>query len=69
VGVVVLVVLGTSSEFLVVHVPQLHCLDGVVGVKGIRHPMVTIVVSTSCYLYFVSYALSLAAFCAISLHG
>jgi hypothetical protein len=29
--------------------------------------MITIVVSMSCYLHFVSYALTLTAFCAISL--
>jgi hypothetical protein len=51
-----------------VHVLQLCCLDGVVGVKGVRDPMVTVVVSTPCYLDFISYALMLTAFCAISLH-
>jgi hypothetical protein len=51
-----------------VYVPQVRCLDGVVGIKSVRDPMVTIVVSTSCYLHFVSYALTLIAFCAISLH-
>jgi tetrahydromethanopterin S-methyltransferase subunit D len=49
-------------------VPQLRFLDGVVGVKGVRDPMVTIVVSTSCYLHFVSCVLTLTAFCVISLH-
>jgi hypothetical protein len=53
---------------LVVHVPQLCCLDRVVGIKGVRDPMVTAVVSTPCYLHFVSYALTLTTFCTISLH-
>jgi hypothetical protein len=51
-----------------VHVPQLRCLDGIVGIKAVRDPMITIVVSTSCYIHFVSYVLTLTAFCAISLH-
>jgi hypothetical protein len=64
-----LVVLGTSYELLVLHVPQLCCLDGVMGIKGVRDPMVTDVVSTSCYLHFISYALTLIAFCAIGRVG
>jgi hypothetical protein len=51
-----------------VHVPEIRCLDGVVGIKSVRDPMFTITVSTSCYLHFVSYALTLIAFCAIGLH-
>jgi MFS superfamily sulfate permease-like transporter len=43
-------------------------LDKVVGIKGVRDPMVTVVVSMPCYLHFVSYALTLASFYAISLH-
>jgi hypothetical protein len=39
-----------------------------VGIKGVRDPMVTVVVCTPCYLHFVSYALTLTTFCAISLH-
>jgi hypothetical protein len=62
-----LVVLGTSQEFLVVHDPKVCCLNGVVGVKGIRNPMVAVVVSTSCYLHYISYTMSLASFCAIGL--
>jgi hypothetical protein len=49
-----------------VHVPQVCCLDGVVGIESVRDPMVRIVFSTSFYLHFVSYALTLTAFCAIS---
>jgi hypothetical protein len=63
-----LVVLGASQKLLVVHVPQLCCLDGIVGIKGVRDPMVTVIVSTSCYLHFVSYTLTLTAFRAVSLH-
>jgi hypothetical protein len=50
------------------HIPQLYCLDGVIGIKGVRDPMIAVVVITSCYLHFVSYALMLTTFFAISLH-
>jgi hypothetical protein len=63
-----LVVVGTSQEFLVVHVPEVRCLNGVVGIKGVRDPMFTVIVSTLCYLHFVSYVLTLACFCAIGLY-
>jgi hypothetical protein len=43
---IVLVVLSTSQEFLVVHDLEFCSLDGVVGVKGIRDPMLAVVVST-----------------------
>jgi hypothetical protein len=59
---IVLVVLGTSQEFLVVHMPEVRSLNGVVGVKGVGNPVFPIVVSTSCYLHFVSYTVALAAF-------
>jgi hypothetical protein len=51
-----------------VHVPQLCRLDGVVGIKGVKDQMVTVIVSIPCYLHFVSYALTLTTFYAISLH-
>jgi hypothetical protein len=57
-----------SQEFLVVHVSEVCYLDGVVGIESVRDPMFMIVVSTSCYLHFVSYALALASFCAIGLY-
>jgi hypothetical protein len=63
-----LVVMGTSQEFLVVHVPEVRSLNGVVSIKGVGDPMLTIIVSTSCYLHFVSYALTLASFYAIGLY-
>jgi hypothetical protein len=59
---IVLVVLGVSQEFLVVHVLEVGSLNAVVGVEAVRDPMFTIVVSTSCYLHFVSYVLTLASF-------
>jgi hypothetical protein len=62
-----LVVLGTSQEFLVVHDPEVCSLNGVVGVKGIWDPMFRVVVSTSCYLHFISYAMTLASFGTIGL--
>jgi hypothetical protein len=36
---VVLILLGTSHDFLVVHDPEICSLDGVIGVKGIWDPM------------------------------
>jgi hypothetical protein len=64
---VVLVVLSTSQELLVMHDPEIYSLDGVVGVKGVKDPMFAVVVSTSCYLDFISYAVTLASFCTIGL--
>jgi hypothetical protein len=43
-------------------------LDGVVGVKSVRDPMVAVVVSTPCYLHFVSYTSTLTAFSVVNLH-
>jgi hypothetical protein len=65
--VVVLVVLSTSQEFLVMHDPEFYSLDGVVGVKGVRDPVLAIVVSTSRYLDFISYAVALASLGTIGL--
>jgi hypothetical protein len=64
---VVLVVLGTPQEFLVVHDPEICSLNGVVGVKGVGNLVFTVVVSTSSYLHFISYAVTLASFCTIGL--
>jgi hypothetical protein len=65
---IVLVVLGASQEFLVVHVPEVGSLNEVAGVKGVGVPMFAIVVRTSFYLHFISYALTLASFCAMLLY-
>jgi hypothetical protein len=65
---VILVVLSTLQEFLVVHDPEFCSLNGVVGIKGIRDPMFAVVVSTSSYLDFISYAVTLASFCTIGLN-
>jgi hypothetical protein len=43
---IVLVVLGTSQEFLVVHDPEFCSMDRVVGVEGVRDPMLAVVVCT-----------------------
>jgi hypothetical protein len=59
---IVLVVLGTSQEFLVVHNPDICSLDGVVGVEVVRCPMLAVVVCTSSYLDFISYAMAPASF-------
>jgi hypothetical protein len=42
-------------------------LDGVVSIEGVRDPVFTIIVSSLSYLHFVSYAMTLASFCMISL--
>jgi hypothetical protein len=47
--------------------PEICCLDGVFSIEGVREPVFTIVVSSSSYLHFVSYAVMLASFCTISL--
>jgi hypothetical protein len=65
---IVLVVLGASQEFLVVHVLEVRSLNEVVGIESVGDPVFTIIVSTSCYLHFVSYALMLASFYAIGLY-
>jgi hypothetical protein len=64
---IVLVILGASQEFLVVHVPEVGSLNEVVCVEGIGDPVVTVVVSTSCYLHFISYAMTLSSFYPIGL--
>jgi hypothetical protein len=56
-----------SQEFLVVHDPEICSLNWVVGVKGVRDPMLAIVVSTSSYLNFISYAVALASLDTIGL--
>jgi hypothetical protein len=42
-------------------------MDGVVGVKRVKDPVLTIVVSTSSYLDFISYTVALASLCTIDL--
>jgi hypothetical protein len=64
---VVLVVLGTSQEFLVVHDPEICSLNRVVGVEGIENPVLAAVISTSIYLHFISYTMTLASFSMIGL--
>jgi hypothetical protein len=57
---VVVIVLSTLQEFLVVHDPEICRLDGVFGVKGVRDPVLSIVVSTLSYLDSILYAVALA---------
>jgi hypothetical protein len=64
---IVLVVLGTSQKFLVVHDPEICSLDRVVGAEGVRDPMLAVVVCMSSYLDFVSYAVKSTSFCTIGL--
>jgi hypothetical protein len=53
---IVLVVLGTSQEFLVVHDLEFCSLDRVVGLEGVRDPMLAVGVCTPSYFDFISYA-------------
>jgi hypothetical protein len=64
---VVLVILSTSQEFLVMHDLEICSMDGVVGVKCVRDPVLAGVISTSCYLDFISYAVALASLSTIGL--
>jgi hypothetical protein len=68
---IVLVVLSTSQEFFVMHDSKNCSLNGVVGIKGVRDPVLAIIVGTSGYLDgyldFISYAVTLASFCTIGL--
>jgi hypothetical protein len=59
---IILVVLGTQ-EFLVVHDPEICSLDRVVGVEGVRDPMLAVVVCTPSYLDFISYAVTPTSIC------
>jgi hypothetical protein len=42
-------------------------LDRVVSIEGVRDPMLMIIVSTSSYLHFISYTLTLASLCLVNL--
>jgi hypothetical protein len=64
---VVLVVLGASKEFLIVHDLEICSLDRVVGIEGVRDPMFAVVVCTPSYLDFISYAVTLTSLRTISL--
>jgi hypothetical protein len=58
--------LGTTQELSIVHFAEVCSLDGMIGVKGIRDPVVAVVVSMACYLRFISYGLTLIALRACS---
>jgi hypothetical protein len=49
------------------HDPEICSMDRIVGIKDVRDPMLVVVISTPCYLDFISYAVTLASFCTISL--
>jgi hypothetical protein len=50
-----------------VHDPEICSFDGVVGVKGVRDSMLAVVVCTSSYLAFISYAVTRASLSTIVL--
>jgi hypothetical protein len=47
---------------------EVRFLDGFVGIESIRDPMFTIIISTSCYLHFIFYMLTLVSFYVIGLY-
>jgi hypothetical protein len=49
-----------------VHNSEICGFNGVVGIKGIGNPMFVVIVSTSSYLHFISYAVTLAPFYSMS---
>jgi hypothetical protein len=49
------------------HDPEICSLDRIVGVEGVRDPMLTVVISTPCYLDFISYAVTLTSLSTIGL--
>jgi hypothetical protein len=49
------------------HDPDICSLDRVVGVEGVRDPMLTVVVCTPSYLDFISYAVTLTSLRTIGL--
>jgi hypothetical protein len=51
---IVLVVQSTSQEFMVMHDAEFCSLDGVVGVKDVRDPVLEVVHSSPGYLDFIS---------------
>jgi hypothetical protein len=50
-----------------VHDPEICSLNRAVGVEGVRDPMLAVVVSTSSYLDFISYAVTLTSLRTIGL--
>jgi hypothetical protein len=50
-----------------VHDPEICSLDRVVGIEGVRDPMLAVVVCTSSYLNFISYAVTLTSLYTIGL--
>jgi hypothetical protein len=50
-----------------VHDPEICSLDGVVGMEGVRDPMLAVVVCKSSYLDFISYAVTLTSLRTIGL--
>jgi hypothetical protein len=50
-----------------VHHPENCFLDGVVSIEGVKDPVFAIIISSSSYPHFVSYAMTLASFYMIGL--
>jgi hypothetical protein len=50
-----------------VHDPDICSLNRVVGLEGVGNPVLAVLVTTSSYLDFISYAVTLTSFCTIGL--
>jgi hypothetical protein len=50
------------------HMSEICCLDGVVSIEGVRDPVFSIIISTPCYLHFISYTLTLTSLCLVNLY-
>jgi hypothetical protein len=50
-----------------VHDPEIYSLHRVVGIEGVRDPVLAVVASTSSYLDFISYAVMLTSLRTIGL--
>jgi hypothetical protein len=50
-----------------VHDPEICSLDRIVSVEGVRDSMLVVVISTPCYLNFISYAVTLTSLSTIGL--
>jgi hypothetical protein len=64
---IILVVLGASQELLAVHDQEICSLDRIVSIKGVRYPMLAVVVCAPSYFDFISYAVAPTSLCTIGL--
>jgi hypothetical protein len=56
------------QDLLIIHLPEVYCLDGVIAIKRIRDPVIAVIISTTRYLHIISYALTLTTLAAVGLY-